>query len=303
MILKCPNCLKRYKVNTTNVSKPLVKVQCPSCEKTLVVNIKKMADYESEHQSVNAIRAKDILSDTSVKLLGDVLTINVNGKQEPPLVLIADEPRAFRSFLRKSLEEMGCRVIVLDDGSATEEYLRVSETPHVAFLNVVLRNVMGFELCEKIRANPQLKKTKIVLIGAIFRIDRFRRNPANLYGADDYIEEFIVRQDLRERMRKLLGLPLLQETGDDTSGPRDIVEHAQRLARIILSDILLYNLENVDQWILEDKFRTELAAEIQEGEQYFLSKITSDRPEIPEIYHHTIDEYLRKRKRELAEKL
>jgi len=262
-----------------------------------------MSDYESDLQSTNPIRAKDILSDTSVRLLGDAITINVNGKQEPPLVLIADEPRAFRSFLRKSLEDMGCRVIVLDDGAATEEYLRDSETPHVAFLNVVLRNIMGFEICEKIRGNPALKKIKIVLIGAIFRIDRFRRNPANLYGADDYIEEFIVRQDLRERMRKLLGLPMIEEPGNDDSKPIDLMEHAQRLARTILTDILLYNLEKADQWILEDKFRTELAAEIQEGEQYFLSKITSDRPEIPEIYHHTIDEYLRKRKRELAEKL
>lgn len=302
MIVKCPNCLTRYKVNTSHVSKPVVKVQCPSCQKTLVVNLKKMSDYESDLQSTNPIRAKDILSDTSVRLLGDAITINVNGRQEPPLVLIADEPRAFRSFLRKSLEEMGCRVIVLDDGSATEEYLRDSETPHVAFLNVVLRNVMGFEICEKIRANPALKKIRIVLIGAIFRIDRFRRNPANLYGADDYIEEFIVRQDLRERMRKLLGLPMIEEPGNDDSRPYDLTEYAQRLARIILSDILLYNLENADRWIMEDKFRTELAAEIQEGEQYFLSKISSDRPEVPEIYHHTIDEYLRKRKRELAEK-
>ena len=300
MIVKCPNCLTRYKVNTSNVSKPLVKVQCPSCEKTLVVNIKKMADYESEQSATNPIRTKDILSDTSVRRLGDAITVTVNGKQEPPLVLIADEPRAFRSFLRKSLEEMGCRVIVLDDGAATEEYLRDSETPHVAFLNVVLRNVMGFEICEKIRANPSLKKVKIVLIGAIFRIDRFRRNPANLYGADDYIEEFIVRQDLRERMRKLLGLPMIEDPDNDGSGSGDITEHAKRLARIILSDILLYNLEYADQWILEDSFRTELAAEIQEGEQYFLSKISSDRPEIPEIYHHTIDEYLRKRKRELT---
>ncbi|MCI0447872.1 response regulator, partial [bacterium] len=216
-----------------------------------------MSDYESEQTTSNPIRAKDILSDTSVRLLGDVLTVTVNGKQEPPLVLIADEPRAFRSFLRKSLEEMGCRVIVLDDGASTEEYLRVSETPHVAFLNVVLRNLMGFELCEKIRANPDLKKVRIVLIGAIFRTDRFKRNPANLYGADDYIEEFIVRQDLRERMRKLLGLPLIEETGDESSRPGDILEHAQRLARIILSDILLYNIENADRWILEDRFRTE----------------------------------------------
>ncbi len=302
MIVKCPNCLTRFKVNTSNVSKALVKVQCPSCEKTLVINIKKMADFESEQSATNPIRAKDILSDTSVKLIGDVLTVTVNGKEESPLVLIADEPRAFRSFLRKSLEEMGCRVIVLDDGASTEEYLRDSEIPHVAFLNVVLRNVMGFELCEKIRANPDLKKIRIVLIGAIFRIDRFRRNPANLYGADDYIEEFIVRQDLRDRMRKLLGLPMIEEPGNDGSESGDITEHAQRLARIILSDILLYNIENADRWILEDRFRTELSSEIQEGEQYFLSKITSKSPEVPEIYHHTIDEYLRKRKRELAAK-
>jgi CheY-like chemotaxis protein len=290
--------LIRYKVNTSNVSKPLVKVQCPSCAKAVVINLKKMAEYTET--ATNPIRAKDILSDTSVRLIGDVLTVNVNGKQEPPLVLIADQPRAFRSFLRNSLEEMGCRVIVLDDGGATEEYLRVSETPQVAFLNVVLSNVMGFELCEKIRANSALKKIKIVLIGAIFRIDRFRRNPANLYGADDYIEEFIVKQDLRERMRKLLGLPLIEETGSESQRRGDILEYAQRLARIILSDILIYNLENVDRWIAEDRFRTELAAEIQEGEQYFLSKITSNRPDIPEIYHHTIDEYLRKRKRELS---
>jgi hypothetical protein len=98
-------------------------------------------------------------------------------------------------------------------------------------------------------------------------------------------------------------LPLIEDSGDDTSRPGNTLEHAQRLARIILSDILLYNIENVDRWILEDRFRTELASEIQEGEQYFLSKINSNRPEIPEIYHHTIDEYLRKRKRELAEKL
>jgi CheY-like chemotaxis protein len=281
----------------------MIKVQCPSCAKTVVINVIKMAEYEAEQASAtNPIHAKDILSDTSVRNIGDVLTVTVNGKQVSPLVLIADEPRPFRSFLRKSLEEMGCRVIVLDDGGATEEYLRVSETPHVAFLNVVLPNVMGFELCERIRANPLLKKIKIVLIGAIFRIDRFRRNPANLYGADDYIEEFIVRQDLKERMRKLLGLPLIEESGTEASGPTDVLEQAQRLARVILSDILLCNLENADRWIVEDRFRTELASEIQEGEQYFLNKITSTRPEIPEIYHHTIDDYLRKRKRELAAK-
>jgi response regulator RpfG family c-di-GMP phosphodiesterase len=165
----------------------------------------------------------------------------------------------------------------------------------------VLPGLMGFDLCERIKGNDAWKRIKVVLIGAIFRIDRFRRDPTNLYGADDYIEEIIVKQDLRERMRKLLGLPLVQETGAENNELVDMLDHARRLARIILSDIIIYNIQLVDQWILEDRFRIELAAEIQEGEEFFCSKVPSNRPEIPEIYHHTIDEYLRRRKRELLE--
>jgi hypothetical protein len=94
---------------------------------------------------------------------------------------------------------------------------------------------------------------------------------------------------------------MIQETDGDTAEPVDLLDHARRLARIILSDIVIYNLQHVDKWIVEDRFRIELANEIQEGEEYFCSKVPSNRPEIPEIYHHTIDEYLRRRKRELTE--
>ncbi len=301
MLVKCPNCLTKYKVNVSKVSKKLVKVECPSCSKSVLLNVKKTDSAEPE-QSINVLLgADDILSDTSVRIIWDILTVTINGRKEAPLILIADEPRPFRAFLRSSLEEMGCRVVVLDDGADAEEYLRTSESPHVAFLNVVLPNLMGFELCERIKENSELKKIRVVLIGAIFRIDRFRRDPTNLYGADDYIEEIIVKQDLRERMRKLLGLPMVQETDSETTEPVDLLDHARRLARIILSDIVIYNMQYIDQWILEDRFRTELANEIQEGELYFCSKVPSNRPEIPEIYHHTIDEFLRKRKRELSE--
>jgi CheY-like chemotaxis protein len=267
-----------------------------------MLNVKKMVSADEEQQTnKRPIRADDILSDTSVRIIGDILTVTENGRQVAPLILIADEPRPFRTFLRSSLEEMGCRVMIFDDGADAEEYLRTSETPHIAFLNVVLPGLMGFELCERIKEKDVWKRIKVVLIGAIFRIDRFRRDPTNLYGADDYIEEIIVKQDLRERMRKLLGLPLIQETDTESAEPVDMLDHARRLARIILSDIVIYNLHNVDEWILEDKFRLELADEIQEGEEYFCSKVPSNRPEIPEIYHHTIDEYLRRRKRELLE--
>lgn len=301
MLVKCPNCLKRYKVNTSRVSKALIKVKCPACTQEVVLKLEKKLHPDTEYKTnQQPLNPGDVLSPTSIRRLGDLLTITVDGVRQSPFILIADEPRAFRNFLRKCLEELGCIVVTVDDGSAVEEVLKRGERPHVIFLNVVLKHTMGFILCDKIKNDPELSGIRIVLIGAIFRIDRFRRDPSSLYGADDYIEEIIVKQDLQDRMRKLLGAPLIEETGAEPDVPQDVIGHARRLARIILSDIVLYNKEKVDQWIIEDQFRSELQKEIREGEEYYHSKIPSDRPEVSEIYHQTIEDYLVRRKRELS---
>lgn len=298
MVIKCPNCLTHYRVNTSRVSKTLIKVQCPSCKKGVLVNIKQTAAPEP-HTAKAGIAAKDVLSDTSIQRLGSALTISRDGKPETPTVVIADDPRAFRDFLRKTLEELGCQVTVLDDGSAVEALLKRDIKPHLMFMNVVLPHTMGFVLCEKIKTNPKYRDIKVVLIGAIFRIDRFRRDPSNLYGADDYIEEIIVKQDLVERVRKLLGLQIQEVRKEDSGEPHDVLEYARRLARIILSDIIIYNQDRVDESVRKDTFYEDLAEEIKEGEEYYLEKIPSERPEIKEVFDLTISEYVKRRKREL----
>lgn len=302
MVIKCPNCLTQYKVNTSRVSKTLIKVQCPSCKKAVLFNVKTAAENEPHVVDSGVKKASmsagDVLSESSIKRLGDMLTINVDGKQERPIVLIADDPRAFRDFLRKTLEELGCHVLVVDDGSSVEAILKRENRPHLVFMNVVLPHTMGFVLCEKIKNNPEYRGIKIVLIGAIFRIDRFRRDPSNLYGADDYIEEIIVKQDLVERVRKLLGLEY-RDIKKEAAAPSDVVDHARRLARIILSDIIIYNQDKVDESIRNDTFYTLMSEEIEEGQKYYLEKIHSDRGEIQEIYDQTISEYVKRRRKEL----
>ena len=48
MVIKCPNCLTQYKVNTSRVSKTLIKVQCPSCKKAVLFNVKTAAENEPQ---------------------------------------------------------------------------------------------------------------------------------------------------------------------------------------------------------------------------------------------------------------
>ena len=299
VVVKCPNCRTQYKINTTKVTKALVRVKCPSCGQPLTLNLARSESAQKPPDQRVSISARDLLSESMARRLGDMLTITVNGRAEAPRILIADEPRAFRDFLRRSLEEIGCRVAVVDDGAAAEAEMQNTQKPHVIFMNVVLKHVLGFVLCERIKNSPDLKDIKVVLIGAIYRMDRFRRDPSNMYGADDYIEEIIVKHDLQDRIRKLLGAKLEAVAVREQGAPADVVDYARRLARIILSDIVVYNKDRVDQFILGDSFQDALAKEIEEGKEYFLGKIPSDRPEMNEIYQQTIEEFVKRRKREL----
>ena len=133
MLVRCPNCRTQYKVNTTHVTKALVRVKCPACSQSLTLNLARLAQERS------SISARDVLSESMAKRLGDLLTITTaDGRTEAPRVLIADEPRAFRDFLKRSMEEIGCKVTVVDDGAMVEAELKKSQKPHLIFLNVVL---------------------------------------------------------------------------------------------------------------------------------------------------------------------
>lgn len=278
----------------------MVRVKCPSCGQFVTLNLRKTAEESKDKTAPRpSLTARDVLTDTMARSIRDILTITVDGRMEAPRVLIADEARAFREFLRYSLEELGCRVSVVDDGSSVEAILSDRKLPHLIFMNVVLRGTLGFVLCENIKNSPALSHIKVVLIGAIYRMDRFRRDPTNIYGADDYIEEIIVKHDLQERVRSLLGARMENAIVREQGAPADVLEYARRLARIILSDIVVYNQERMDEYILSDSFYTELSNEIDEGREYFLSKIPSDRPEFHEIYQITIDEFVKRKKREL----
>ena len=59
------------------------------------------------------------------------------------------------------------------------------------------------------------------------------------------------------------------------SDPKQI-RTAQRLARTIASDILLYNREKVEKGIKEDRLFKLLEAEIKEGQELYKSRISKE---------------------------
>ena len=154
---------------------------------------------------------------------------------------------------------------------------------------------MGFDIAGRVKGEPSLSDISVVLIGALYRTNRFRRAPSQYYGADHYIEEEVSDSVLETILGGLVSQPSdtrvdTMEAGtppassdpsstlEDTIGvaapagtspapmgpsstredsravPDDMREESARLARIILSDIVLYNPDKAREGIMDGRF-------------------------------------------------
>lgn len=208
---------------------------------------------------------------------------------------IADEPRPFRQFLGEHLRRLGFEVAYFETGLPTLDFVRRTRADLV-IVNVYLKGMLGVEVTEEIRADPTLEETRVILIGALFRANRFRANPTNLYGADEYIEEQIPEKEFRQIIRKLF-----PEVGDTTEVPIEPREYdeARRLARLILSDIIIYHSSKVEQGIRENNFFEVLRDEIDEGRQYYESRVAMRVRRDTEIYTETLQLFVQMKREEL----
>ncbi|HEX2061164.1 MAG TPA: response regulator, partial [Thermoanaerobaculia bacterium] len=193
------------------------------------------------------------------------------------------------------LRRLGFEVAYFETGAPTLEFVRRTRADLV-IVNVYLKGMLGVEVTEEIKADPSLQETRVILIGALFRANRFRANPTNLYGADEYIEEQIPEKEFRQIIRKLF--PEVGDTSEMPIEPREYDE-ARRLARLILSDIIIYHAAKVDQGIRDDNFFEVLKDEIEEGRQYYDSRVPIRVRRDTEIYTETLQQFVQMKREEL----
>jgi CheY-like chemotaxis protein len=216
----------------------------------------------------------------------------------PRRAIIADEPRDFRAFLGDELRKLGFEVAFHDTGDSALEAVRRTRAALVV-LNVYLKGKLGVEISEEIKKDPTLSATRVVLIGALFRANRFRANPTNLYGADEYIEEQIPALELQSIIQRLfpeIGAAAVEEE------PKEFDE-ARRLARLILSDIIIYNSDRVEQGIREGNFFEILQQEISEGREYYESRVPFRVKQDTEFFNETLQQFVQMKREELAKLL
>ncbi|HVS30304.1 MAG TPA: response regulator [Thermoanaerobaculia bacterium] len=276
MELTCRHCASKFRAAVQVPLTAPVRVACPSCTNVMVLKPRAgalpaaVARAGGDSQAPTAPRGR--------------------------LAAIADEPRPFREFLGQQLIRLGFEVVFFENGEPILEYIRRSKAA-LAIVNVYLKGKLGVEVSEEIKSDPSLQETRVILIGALFRANRFRANPTNLYGADEYIEEQIPEKEFRQIIRKLF-----PEVGETTHPelvePREYDE-ARRLARLILSDIIIYHPGKVEHSIRDNNFFEVLHKEIEEGRQYYDSRVPMRVRRDSEIYTETLQQFVQMKREEL----
>lgn len=99
-------------------------------------------------------------------------------------VLIVDDEPPIVELVRFTLEDEHVRVVEAGDGLQALEVAR-AERPDLILLDVQLPHLNGFEVCRRLRQEPRLGKSKIVMLTAAGQAeDRARGRAA---GADLYL--------------------------------------------------------------------------------------------------------------------
>jgi len=269
MIVGCPSCRRQFRVDDARV-RPGSKMRCARCGHTFAA-----AEPRPERRA-----AKPAPGTPFAAVGGDA-----------PLVLLADAGRPVRSLLRPILAELGCRVETADDGTAAFKAV-VARHPVAIVASVHLGGLSGVAICEGVKGSPHLKDTKVALLGSDLSADLFNRDTAMAYGADVFLEEGMAEEALRAALKGMIPAapePAASDGEDDAGTEKEWegsdfglegldddaqvperaggrpAEEIARLARLMLSDLKLYNPDRFAQALQSGQVLEIFKAELSRG--------------------------------------
>jgi len=302
MLISCPVCKTRFRLNEQKISNAGVRLRCSKCSAVFRL------------ATDNDLRPGNLT------------------------VLVAHESREFCNAVQKVLSPEPFTVISSHDGKEALD-ITFKLMPDVVLLNVALPTLYGFQVCEALRSDPRTSRIKIILLAAIYDKTKYKRSPQTLYGADDYIEQHHIPDALAAMIYRLAAeaKPLDPEQGESLQvekivatepdrltaaeavshemARKELREHhlhdpdddeavadesARHLARSIVSDISLYREAELERGLRGGNIEDFLANEIRDGRALYESRLPAAARSGVDYFGQALQELVKQKKKELG---
>ncbi|MBV8207245.1 MAG: response regulator [Acidobacteria bacterium] len=120
-----------------------------------------------------------------------------------PRILVVEDNEDNRLLMRELLLSRGYEVVCAEDADAAERALAF-QSPDLVLLDVVMPGRSGYELCQKLKSDPQTRLIPVIMITGL--TDRHNRVQGLEAGADEFLSKPIFPEELFARVHSLLRL-------------------------------------------------------------------------------------------------
>jgi len=137
-------------------------------------------------------------------------------------ILIADDNVANRELLEAYLINIDCDLETSVDGQDTLEKVQTFQ-PDLILLDVMMPKLSGFEVCKKIKENPETSGIMVLMVTALSELGDIERGVQA--GTDDFLSKPINRIELTKRVENMLKL---KGTTDELDRLRQYIQQMEQ---------------------------------------------------------------------------
>jgi predicted Zn finger-like uncharacterized protein len=235
MVLTC-TCGAKLKISDEKITEAGVKIKCPKCGTTHIARKPEAASAPPAASAgmpwfASRPAAQTPVSSSARSAPHPAQTPPVSaaeptmpwfapssGRPSSALVLVAHDSNVVVDMIRGVVSEAGLSVEHAPDGLDALKKATALK-PQVMIVDVGLTGIYGFELCERLKGDPDTRGIKIILLSSVYGLTAYKRNPVTLYGADDYIEKHHIPDKLVPKIKQLLSGRSASSAGAPAASP------------------------------------------------------------------------------------
>ena len=127
-------------------------------------------------------------------------------------ILLVDDNLQNLELIQAYLEGMPVEISTAVDGVEAIESIE-SNPPDLVLLDVMMPRMSGFEVCQKLKSNPDTRDIVVIMVTALHDVAHYERAAES--GTDDFLSKPVNKLELLTRVRSLLRVALLRRRLDE----------------------------------------------------------------------------------------